>query len=86
MDLSIPIVIVGRKTSTTPSCRGPIPAQKPRGNSVLGVVFSHTIFSSTYNQGSAQQAHRLDAAETNQTFSTLIFTIVAPYVRGMNCV
>ena len=27
------------KTSITPSCRGPIPAQKSRGNSVLGVVF-----------------------------------------------
>ena len=31
------------KTSTTPSCSGPIPAQKSRGNSVLGVVFSHTM-------------------------------------------
>ena len=31
------------KTSTTPSCSGPIPAQKSRGNSVLGVIFSHTI-------------------------------------------
>ena len=30
------------KTSTTPSCSGLIPAQKSRGNSVLGVVFSHT--------------------------------------------
>ena len=30
-------------TSTTPSCSGAIPAQKPRGNSVLGVVFSHTM-------------------------------------------
>ena len=32
-------------TSTTPSCSGPIPAQKSRGNSVhvLGVVFSHTM-------------------------------------------
>ena len=33
----------GTKTSTTPSCSGPIPAQKLRGNSVLGVIFSHTI-------------------------------------------
>ena len=31
------------KTSTTPSCSGPIPAQKSRGNSVLGVVFSNTM-------------------------------------------
>ena len=31
------------KTSTTPSCSGPIPAQKSRGNSVIGVVFSHTM-------------------------------------------
>ena len=30
-------------TSTTPSCSGPIPAQKSLGNSVLGVVFSHTM-------------------------------------------
>ena len=30
-------------TSTTPSCSGPIPAQKSRDNSVLGVVFSHTM-------------------------------------------
>ena len=32
-----------QKTSTTQSCRGPIPAQKSRGNSVPGVVFSHTM-------------------------------------------
>ena len=32
-----------KKTSTTPSCSGPIPAQKSRGNSVLGVVFSHIM-------------------------------------------
>ena len=32
-----------RKTSTTPSCSGPIPAQKSRGNSVPGVVFSLTM-------------------------------------------
>ena len=31
------------KTSTTPSCSGPIPAKKSRGNSVLGAVFSHTM-------------------------------------------
>ena len=31
------------KTSTTPSCSGSIPAQKSRGDSVLGVVFSHTM-------------------------------------------
>ena len=31
------------KTSTTLSCSGPIPAQKARGNFVLGVVFSHTM-------------------------------------------
>ena len=31
------------KTSTTPSCSGPIPAQQSRGNSVLGVVFSHRM-------------------------------------------
>ena len=30
-------------TRTTPSCRGPIPAQKTRGNSVPGIVFSHTM-------------------------------------------
>ena len=30
-------------TSTTPSCSGPIPAQKLRGNSVLGVVFSNKM-------------------------------------------
>ena len=32
-----------KKTNTTPSCSGPIPAQKTRGHSVLGVVFSHTM-------------------------------------------
>ena len=32
-----------QKTSTTLSCSGPIPAQESRGNSRLGVVFSHTI-------------------------------------------
>ena len=32
-----------KKTSTTPSCSGPISAQKSWGNSVLGVVFSHTM-------------------------------------------
>ena len=31
------------ETSTMPSCSGPIPAQQSRGNSVLGVVFSHTM-------------------------------------------
>ena len=31
------------RTSTTPSCSGPIPAEKSRGNSVLGVVFSHKM-------------------------------------------
>jgi len=31
------------KTSTTPSCSGPIPAQMSRGNSVPGVIFSHTM-------------------------------------------
>ena len=31
------------KTSTTSSGSGPIPAQKSRGNSVLGVIFSETI-------------------------------------------
>ena len=31
------------KTSTTPNCSGPIPAQKSLGNSVLGVVFSYTM-------------------------------------------
>ena len=35
--------IIGKDTSTTPSCSGPIPAQKSRGNSVLGVVFSNTM-------------------------------------------
>ena len=30
-------------TSTTPSCSRPIPTQKSRGNSVLGVLFSHTM-------------------------------------------
>ena len=30
-------------TSTIPSCSGPIPAQKLRGNSVPGVVFSQTM-------------------------------------------
>ena len=29
-----------KKTSTTPSCSGPIPAQKIRGNSVAGGVIS----------------------------------------------
>ena len=32
-----------QRTSTTPSCSGPIPAQKSRGISVLGVVFSHMM-------------------------------------------
>ena len=32
-----------KKTSTTPSCSGPISAQKSQGNSVLGVVFPHTM-------------------------------------------
>ena len=31
------------KTSTTPSCSGPISTQKIRGYSVPGVVFSHTV-------------------------------------------
>ena len=31
---------IHKKTSPMPSCSGPIPAQKSRGNSVLGVVFS----------------------------------------------
>ena len=31
------------RTSTTPSCSGPILAQKSRDNSVLGVAFSHTM-------------------------------------------
>ena len=31
------------QTSTMLSCSGPIPAQKSRGNSVLGVIFSHTL-------------------------------------------
>ena len=32
-----------KKKSTTPSCNGPIPAQKIQGNSVPGTVFSHTM-------------------------------------------
>ena len=32
-----------RKTTTTPSCGGPILAQKSRDNLVLGVVFSHMM-------------------------------------------
>ena len=32
-----------QKTSTTPSCSGPIPAQKSRCKSVLGVLFSDTM-------------------------------------------
>ena len=32
-----------KNTSTTPSCRGPIPAQKSQDNSVLGVVFPHMM-------------------------------------------
>ena len=36
------------KTSTTPSCSGPIPAQKSfdksQANSVLGDIFSHLMF------------------------------------------
>ena len=31
------------ETSTTPSCSGPIAAQKSRGNSVPGAVFSHKM-------------------------------------------
>ena len=31
-------------TSTTPSCSGQIPAQKPRANSVPGDIFSHLMF------------------------------------------
>ena len=31
------------KTSTTPSCSRPIPAENIRSNSVSGVVFSHTM-------------------------------------------
>ena len=33
-----------RKTSTTPSCSGPIPAQMSRANSVPGAIFSHLMF------------------------------------------
>ena len=36
-------ILKEEETSTTPSCSGPIPAQKSRGNSVLGAVFSHTM-------------------------------------------
>ena len=36
-------VVNGKKTSTTPSRSGPIQAQKSRGNSILGVVFSHPM-------------------------------------------
>ena len=32
------------ETSTTPSCSGPIPAQKSRANSVPGDIFSHLMF------------------------------------------
>ena len=32
------------ETSTTPSCSGPIPAQKSRANSVPGAIFSHLMF------------------------------------------
>ena len=32
------------QTSTTPSCSGPIPAQKSRANSVPGDIFSHLMF------------------------------------------
>ena len=32
------------RTSTTPSCSGPIPAQKSRANSVPGDIFSHLMF------------------------------------------
>ena len=35
--------VIHKETSTTPSCSGPIPAQKSWGNSVLGVIFFHTI-------------------------------------------
>ena len=41
--ISLIISIETHITSTTPSCSGPVLAQKSRGNSVLGVVFSHTI-------------------------------------------
>ena len=34
---------LNKKKSTTSSCNGPIPSQKSRGNSVLGVIFSHTM-------------------------------------------
>ena len=33
-----------KETSTTPSCSGPIPAQKSRANSVPGAIFSHLMF------------------------------------------
>ena len=43
----MPILFIKREkkkeTSTTPSCSGPIPAQKSLGNSVRGVLFSETM-------------------------------------------
>ena len=39
----IHLIICLWMTSTTPSCSGSIPAQNSRGNSVLGVIFSHTM-------------------------------------------
>ena len=38
---SDPLTLI--RTSITPSCSGTIPAQKSRGNSVLAVIFSHTM-------------------------------------------
>ena len=33
-----------QQTSTTPSCSGPIPAQRSRENSLPGAIFSHIMF------------------------------------------
>ena len=43
-DLTYATTSEEHRTSTTPSCSGPIPAQKSRVNSVPGAIFSHLMF------------------------------------------
>ena len=37
------LIMKNNETSTTPSCNGPIPAQKNPENSVSGGIFSNTM-------------------------------------------
>ena len=54
-------ILTGNKTSTTPSCSGPIPAQKSWGSSVLEVVSSHTM-----PKMNVHYSHRFSWEKTHQ--------------------